>query len=67
MSARRIIESVEKLTADLNSRKLAFEELAKNKKAASVKRQYRAAKAFQKAEEEWIDSVFEVIDEGDEK
>lgn len=67
MNARRLVDQVESLTTELGSRMRAFEALAKNKRAESVERQYRAAKAFDKADQEWIDSVFEPIGEGDEK
>ena len=66
-NANKLIAAVEERTATLGSRKLAFEALAENKRPESVERQYRAAKAWEKAEEEWIDAVFSEFVEGDKK
>ncbi len=72
--AGALIDRIERLTADEGSRKRAFAVLAaeasakgRRQNAATVKRYYRTAKRWEKAELEWIETVFSELTEGDEK
>jgi len=62
--AGALIDDVERLTTVKGSRKRAFEALAGKQKPDTIKRYYRLAKQWEKAQAEWIDTVFSEQTEG---